>query len=134
VADDPTELLGRVEIFRDLDRGELRKIAGAMRQKRYEAGRAVVTEGDGAVGFFVIADGTATVSVAGQQIRTLGQGDYFGEIALLAGSDRTATVTAQTDVTCWALTSWAFRPIVEGNSSIAWKLIQALAGLLSRPS
>jgi CRP-like cAMP-binding protein len=93
-----------------------------------------VTEGEGGVGFFVIEEGTAKASIANEEIRTLGPGDYFGEIALLASSNRTATVTAETDLTCWALTSWAFRPIVEGNSSIAWKLIQALAGLLSRRS
>jgi CRP-like cAMP-binding protein len=132
VADALTDLLGRVEIFRDLDRGELSEIANSMRQYTYEAGRSVVTEGEGAVGFFVIEEGTAKASVANEQVRTLGPGDYFGEIALLSGAPRTATVTAETDLTCWALTSWAFRPIVERNSSIAWKLIQRLAGLLSR--
>jgi CRP-like cAMP-binding protein len=132
VADALTDLLARVELFRDLDRSELREIANSMRQYSYQAGRAVVTEGEGGVGFFVIEEGTATASVANEQVRRLGPGDYFGEIALLASSNRTATVTADTDLTCWALTSWAFRPIVEGNSSIAWKLIQALAGLLGR--
>jgi CRP-like cAMP-binding protein len=131
VADALIELLGRVEIFGDLDRGELREIGNSMREYTYAAGRPVVTEGEGGVGFFVIEDGTATVSVADEQIRTLGPGSYFGEIALLAGTSRTATVTAETDLTCWGLTSWAFRPIVESNSSIAWKLIQSLARLLS---
>lgn len=126
----PTELLARVALFRDLDQRELKEIAGSMKEYSYEAGRAIVTEGEGGVGFFVIADGSAKVTVEGGEVRTLGPGDYFGEIALLADTKRTATVTAETDLTCWALSSWAFRPIVGGNASIAWKLLQAMARML----
>jgi CRP/FNR family cyclic AMP-dependent transcriptional regulator len=127
----PTDLIARVDLFHGLDRRELQEIADAMKQVSYQAGRAVVTEGKGGVGFFVIADGTAKVTVDGGEVRMLGPGDYFGEIALLADTKRSATVTAETPLTCWGLTSWVFRPIVEKNSSIAWKLLQAMARLLS---
>jgi CRP-like cAMP-binding protein len=65
--------------------------------------------------------------VAGEPRPGLGPGDYFGEIALLTGSDRTATITAKTDMRCYGMTPWDFRPLVESHSAIAWKLLQTMA-------
>jgi CRP-like cAMP-binding protein len=127
----PQELLANVELFRDLDKRELREVADAMKEYRFSSGHEIVTQGKDGVGFFVIADGTASVTVDGGEVRTLHTGDYIGEIALLAESRRTATGTAESDVICWGLVSWAFRPIVEGNGSIAWKLLQAMARIVA---
>jgi CRP/FNR family cyclic AMP-dependent transcriptional regulator len=57
----------------------------------------------------------------------VGPGDYFGEIALINESPRTATLTARTDMLCYGMTPWDFRPLVESNSTIAWKLLTAMA-------
>ena len=67
------------------------------------------------------------MSVRGTERASLGPGDYFGEIALIADIDRTATVKAVTELRCWGMTAWDFRPLVEQNAGIAWKLLQAMA-------
>ena len=117
----------RVPIFQDLERRELERVAASMKERTFNAGQAVTTEGRGGVGFFVIEGGEAKVTVGGENRRKLGPGDYFGEVALLTDSPRTATITAETDLHCYGMTSWDFKPLVESHSSIAWKLLQAMA-------
>ena len=128
----PVELIKSVPLFSDLDDRELREVASSMKERTFEAGDTVLQEGEGGVGFFVIDDGSANVSVGGQEVRTLGPGAYFGEIALIAGTDRTATITADTELRCYGMTSWDFRPLVEANASIAWKLLQSMAAQLKQ--
>jgi CRP/FNR family cyclic AMP-dependent transcriptional regulator len=123
----PVELIKKVPLFSDLDNRELKEIADSMKERSFAAGDTVTEEGKGGVGFFVIDDGSAKVSVGGQEVRTLGAGDYFGEIGLIADIDRTATITAETDLRCFGMTFWDFRPLVESNASIAWKLLQSMA-------
>jgi CRP-like cAMP-binding protein len=101
-----------------------------MRERKFGAGDTVTEEGAGGAGFFVVESGEADVSVEGQPRGAIKAGDYFGEIALLTGSDRTATITAKTDMVCWGMTPWDFRPLVESNSTIAWKLLTAMADKL----
>ena len=126
----PTAFLAQVGLFSDLSPRELKAIAGSMREHRYPAGREVVAEGKPGVAFFVIADGAAVVMRAGGGVATLGPGVHFGEIALITEVERTASVTAQTDLVCWTLTSWVFRSIVKANPPIAWKLLQRLGRLV----
>jgi CRP/FNR family cyclic AMP-dependent transcriptional regulator len=123
----PTELLQRVPLFSDLDRKELESLSRTFKERTVSAGDTVVNEDSGAAGFFVIEDGNANVTVHGQERGKLGPGDYFGEIALIDEGARTATVTAESDMRLYGLTFWEFRPLVEQNASIAWKLLQALA-------
>jgi CRP/FNR family cyclic AMP-dependent transcriptional regulator len=134
MAEGAADLLKRVPIFSDLDKKELERIAASMKQRTFNAGDTVTTEGQSGVGFFVIEDGEATVSVAGDARRRLGPGDYFGEVALLNESPRTATITAESDLRCYGLTSWEFRPLVETHSSIAWKLLQAMSKTYQSPA
>jgi CRP/FNR family cyclic AMP-dependent transcriptional regulator len=120
-----TDLLKRVPLFSDLEDRELQQIANSMKQRRFSAGQQIAVEGQSGVGFFVIEDGTAKVTVGGDEVRMLGPGDYFGEVALITQGARTATVTADTDLTTWGMTFWDFRPLVEDTPSIAWKLLQS---------
>ena len=133
MAQGPIDLLERVPIFQGLDHRELERIASSMKQRTFNAGDTVTAEGQGGVGFFVIESGEAKVTIGGRDRRTLGAGDYFGEVALLTDSPRTATITAETDLRCYGMTSWDFKPLVESHSSIAWKLIQTMAKKYQEP-
>jgi CRP/FNR family transcriptional regulator len=123
----PIELLEQVPLFQGLEHDHLQMVARSFKDRTFPAGSTVTTEGQGGVGFFVIEDGTATVSVGGEERRKLGSGDYFGEMALIDDSPRSATIVADTDLRCWGLTSWEFRPLVESNASIAWSMLQTMA-------
>ena len=127
MAEGAVELLQRVPLFSDLDRKELERIAASMKERTFAAGDTVTSEGSSGVGFFVIESGNAVVTIGGEERRRLGGGDYFGEVALLNESARTATITAESDLKCYGLTSWEFRPLVETHGSIAWKLLQAMS-------
>lgn len=126
----PIEVLQRVPLFADLNRKELGQIARLFKERRFAGGETVAREGSGGAAFYLIDSGEATVTLRGEQRTTLKPGDYFGEIALIDEGARSATVTASSDLLCWGLTFWDFRPLVQGNAAIGWKLLQALAKLL----
>jgi CRP/FNR family transcriptional regulator, cyclic AMP receptor protein len=128
----PVELLSKIPIFAGLGSKDLKHIAEAMTERRVDAGRTLAVEGQQGIGFFVIETGTAKVSVAGDEKRTLGPGDSFGEIALIVETPRTATVTAETAVHCWAIASWAFRPLVKENATVAWSLLDSVAKMVAQ--
>jgi CRP-like cAMP-binding protein len=131
VADATIEILRRVPLFEELEDDELQSLADAMNEANVPAGATVTAEGGPGDGFFLIDSGEAQVTVDGELRATLTAGDYFGEIALLTASERTATVTATTDLHCYALTPWDFRELVESNPSIAWKVLQSMAARLA---
>jgi CRP-like cAMP-binding protein len=122
-----SDTLKKVPLFADLDKHELEQIASSMRERRFQTGDTVTKEGQGGVGFFIVEEGEAEVTVGGEDRGVVGPGDYFGEIALINDSPRTATLTARTDMLCHGMTPWDFRPLVESNSAIAWKLLTAMA-------
>ena len=134
MAEGAADLLQRVPIFSDLERKELERIAASMKERTFSAGDTVTAEGQSGVGFFVIESGQAKVTIGGEDRRRLGPGDYFGEVALLNESARTATITAETELKCYGLTSWEFRPLVETHGSIAWKLLRAMSKTYQSPS
>lgn len=123
----PIELLRQVPLFQRLDDKELKTLADTFTDRPFQAGQELTTEGKGGVGFFVIESGSAKVTVDGEERRTVGAGDYFGEIALIDGGLRTATITADSEGKMYGLTSWQFRPLLDEHASIAWPLLEAMA-------
>jgi CRP-like cAMP-binding protein len=126
----PSDLLRRVPLFAELDDRHLERLADEFSKRTFSAGDSIATEGEGGRTFFVIEDGQAAVTVGGREVGTLGPGDSFGEIALIDRAPRSATITAQTDMTSYMLPIWSFRPIVEGSPEMLWKLLEGLAGRL----
>lgn len=124
------QVLKKVDIFSSLEDKEAKKLAPLFKERSYSAGEAIAEEGQHGVGFFVIESGTAKVSVGGEERTTLGPGSHFGEIALIDDGARTATVTADTDVTAHVLVAWDFRPLVKEDADLAWGLLQGVAKIL----
>jgi CRP-like cAMP-binding protein len=125
-----TETLARVPLFRKLPRKELQRLGRALKERIFPPGHKITTEGEGGVGFFVIEEGTATITRGGETIRTLGPGDYFGEIALIDQGPRSATIVADTELRCQGMTAWEFRPLVQTRPEIAWPLLETLVARL----
>jgi CRP-like cAMP-binding protein len=127
---DVEETLGRIPLFSGVRPKELRKLGKRMTERSFNEGDEITTEGKSGIGFFVIEDGNATVSVGGNIVRTLGPGEHFGEVALIDSGPRSATVIASTDLRCRGMSAWEFRPFVEENPEVAWALLETLVGRL----
>ena len=120
--------LQRVDLFTGMDRRQTEQIARLLKERRFREGRNRHHGGIRRSGASSLSTpGNATVSSKGAELATLGPGDYFGELALIDGGPRSATVTAATDLVCYGLTFWEFRPLVERNGAIGWKLLEVLA-------
>jgi len=130
VNDSAAHALKQVPIFSDLSDQELDDVAKLFKPRKFAAGETIVREGLGGAALFIIAKGQADVTVEGKFRATLVPGNYFGEIALFDEGTRTATVTAREDLECYGLTYWDFRPMVERNGAIGWKLLRRMAQLI----
>src|SRR6476619_7169816 len=126
-----TDDLKRVPLFSDLDDRQLRKLGEHFRERKLAAGTSVVQEGTmSGVGFFVVADGEVSVSKGGEEVATLGPGDHFGELALISERERSATVTAKTEVRVLEIPFWDFRDFAHANPDVTWKLLQHVVEML----
>lgn len=128
--EDIASRLAKVPMFSACSKRELALIARAAKGVSHKAGTVLAREGERGIGLFLILDGTARVTIGGKTKATLGPGDFFGEIALLDGGPRTATVTALTDVRLAGITEWVFRGLLREHPSIAIKTLESIAGRL----
>ena len=124
---DAASLLKKVPLFAGCTRHELDAIAKACKEVRHREGHVVAREGDTGIGFFLITDGTADVSIGGKSRAKLGPGDFFGEISLLDRGPRTATVTASSQLEMLGLTAWVFRGLVDRHPTIALNMLKVVA-------
>jgi CRP-like cAMP-binding protein len=124
--------LREVAIFRGLDEKELHRIVEVGKEVRFEPGKVVAEQDGGAAGFHLILDGEVSVDVSGKERARLRSGQYFGEMSLIDGKPRSATVRAEAPTTTFALTSWQFLPLLDEYPSISRALLVELSGRLRR--
>jgi CRP/FNR family cyclic AMP-dependent transcriptional regulator len=124
--DTKADALGRCPFFQGLSRGELLEVAKVTEDLEVDEGRVLTREGQSGSEFFVIIEGEVAVTKDGQEVRTLGPGDFFGEIALIEDTPRTATVTAKTPLRFFVLTRQAFRSLLAHQPELEQNVLAAL--------
>jgi CRP/FNR family cyclic AMP-dependent transcriptional regulator len=129
---DVHEAIAQAPLFAHLSKKDIKQLTGVLRERSFPAGAVVIEEGQPGVGFFVIADGSAVVTVGGRKVGVMGPGDHFGEIALIDEGLRAGAVSAETDLECYALAAWQFRPFVHDHPDVAWALLQSLVQRIVR--
>ena len=124
-----TEGLAQVDLFSGLSRRDLGRIARSGRQVDHKPGNEVVTQGRSGVGFHLVLDGSADLEIGGRIRKRLGAGDYFGEISLLDGKPRTATVRAgEGGLRTFGITAWEFQGLLKERPQVARALLITLCG------
>ena len=121
------DLIRGVPLFAETDEKFLGRLAEEFNPRKYAPGDLMAEEGERGRTFFVIESGEAAVLVNGNEVRRLGPGDSFGEMALIDKSARSATVRADTEVRGYQLPVWSFRTIVERHPEMIWALLASLA-------
>jgi CRP/FNR family transcriptional regulator, cyclic AMP receptor protein len=121
------DVLRGIPLFAPLSKRHVKRIANLARPRRFAANSAIVTKGQRGESFYVILDGEATLSLPGGRRVTLGSGDWFGELALLDGGPRTATVLAKTPVLTMSIARRSFLKLVKGDSELSLGLLKVMA-------
>ncbi len=118
------DLIKAVPIFSACTPQELKQIAASGKEVEFEAGRVICDEGKTGVGLHIVTTGEVKVLVGGRTRRRLGPGAFFGEIALLDGGPRTASIVAATPVNTFAITTWNFRSVLKSHPSMPLKMLE----------
>ncbi len=130
------ELLSRVPLFDGLSRAHLTRLAGLAEDSSYNAGRVIVKRDDPGKAFYVIVEGQAKVVkgkiTTARAEAMLGPGDFFGELALLDGEPRAATVVAETALETIRIERAAFRRVLRDEPDIAIKLLEGMASRIRK--
>ena len=129
-SDDNAALLARIDLFAGLSSRQLRRLAERAKEVQHPPGRSVTREGNIGLGFHLILDGEATVSQGESVRRRLGPGDHFGEISMIDGRRRSATVTADTPMRTLTVPHATFEELVDQDPAFARGLLKVLCARL----
>jgi CRP-like cAMP-binding protein len=122
----PEEILAQVPLFSMLPKKELASLAHEAHDRTFPAGTVLTDEDKVGMTFGVIVAGRAAVTVHGRPARTIGPGDYFGEMALIDRSHQSAKITAETELRCLLFVAWVFRPFALRHPETAWALLEMM--------
>lgn len=125
------EAIKRAPLFAGLSKPELGSVAGLADEIRFDAGRTLIREGERGSEFIVILEGEVEVTKNGRRVARRGDDSFFGEIALVAGTPRTATVTTATPVRALVITDRAFDRLMRESPKIQSKVLKSLAERLA---
>jgi len=123
---DLVERLRNVYIFAEVSPRHLEKIAAQGKVVRHEPGHQIMTQGRSALGFHLLLEGEAEIVVNDEVRKTVGAGEYVGEIAVIDGKPRSATVRARTEVKAWAISDTAFKTLLEKEPGLALAVLRGL--------
>jgi CRP-like cAMP-binding protein len=124
------ELIKRVPLFSGLSRRELDEVAGIADELAIAEGTELTQEGAAGHEFLVLVEGSADVRRKGRKINTLGSGDFLGEIALVTGAPRTATVTTTRPARMLVITERDFKALLRRTPPLQLKILEAIASRL----
>jgi CRP-like cAMP-binding protein len=123
MTDELSDRIKSVPLFAGFSNKEIQRVAGIAKEVHFREGKEIARQGESGVGFHMIVEGEASVSVDGVEHAVLKAGSYFGEMSLLDGRPRSATVTARTDLTTVSMTSWDFNGLLDQYPELARKLL-----------
>ena len=127
-----TAVLGAVPLFEGLTKKQLRKVTDLADVGRFMAGARLVKQGDIGDSFYVVLTGQAKVVVSGRTVNRLLPGEHFGEISLLDGKPRTASVVAETEMTLVIITQKDFLGLLAKDPEITLSLLEGMARTVRR--
>jgi len=122
-AADAAAALANIALFRGLSVRDLAQVADMAKELNFAVGKAITEEGAAGGRFYVLLDGEADVLIGDDVVNNLKAGDSFGEISLIDGQPRTATVVARSPLRTLSLASWNFRPLLKEHPSIAERVM-----------
>lgn len=124
--------LGRVPLFAGLAGSDLERVLEVAKEVRFDPGDPIVEEDQSGVGFHLILDGRADIFVNGHKVATYGAGEYFGEMSMLDGKPRSATVVADGPLATLSIPAWNFESLLEKHPTIMRALLTELCGRIRR--
>jgi CRP/FNR family transcriptional regulator, cyclic AMP receptor protein len=127
MTEDVTARIRSVPLFSSFGDKDLERVAAIAKTVEFPAGKEIARQGESGVGFHMITQGDAEVEVDGAVRAALGPGAYFGEMSLLDGGPRSATVRALTPLRTVSLTSWDFNALLDQHPELSKKLLIELS-------
>lgn len=123
-------LIGACRLFAGLDTAGIAAVSAASVEVEFPADRVIAREGEIGTGLFIVAEGGVRVMRDGHAVAHLGPGEFFGELSVLDGGPRNATVVADVPTTCIALATWDAERVLSEQPGVALAVLRVLAGRL----